>query len=214
MGRKGLRGRNDVIKCRVCDKLCILNNEKFRKIFQYSINQDLSSALDELSYSEYKEIKEEVFYQHLNFNEGRGYGMCPNAICEESENKGMKYELFENRYQRNYHIKKHYKTEEQMKGKTGYTNRIREEVMRQCQRIINQMQEEQSDWIFQMPNIEVNITDYKMEKKSEHMAKLSKQKQEEKQENKKKLDKKRKKKEHEDTLAQLQALMEEAGIED
>ena len=101
-----------------------------------------------------------------------------------------------------------------MKGKTGFTNKIREEVMRQCQRIISKMQEEQSEWILQMPNIELNITDYKMEKKSEHIAKLSKEKEEIKKENKKKLDKKRKKKEHEETLAQLQALMEEAGLVD
>mgnify|MGYP003148615389 FL=1 len=215
MGRVKMKGKEDTVKCRVCDKhFKILNPEKFTKIFKYTINEDLKSAIQELSLEDFDLIQDEPFYQHLDLNQGKGYGMCPGARCKECDRRGRYYKLFETRNQRNYHMRHAHKVDDQLTGRTGFTSKIREEVMRQTQRLISQLQDEQNDWILKMPNIEVSMTDYKLEKKSEHIAKLSQEKQEEKQEHKKEMSKKRKKKEHEDTLAQLQSLLQEAGIED
>ena len=47
--------------------------------------------------------------------------------------------LFTTRHQRNSHNKKHHQVKEQMKGRTGFSLRIREEVLRQTQSHINKM---------------------------------------------------------------------------
>mgnify|MGYP003660376709 CR=1 FL=1 len=205
------KNQEGYIQCPVCERAFKLKDEQFRKMFTMNVNEDLHDSISDFVNEKphnIKLLKAEPFFQHLNT-----HYHCPVSRCDICHSKDpCTLKLFTTRHQRNSHIKKHHQVKEQMKGRTGFSIRIREEVLRQTQRQINKLIELQKDFNLEYPTIEVRITDYQGSPKDSIQKLTLEEKTKKKEEHYGKIKKTNTKKKHNKILKELEEQMEVQGL--
>ena len=200
MGRIKKLNQEGFVQCKVCEKLFKVIDKQFEYGLATNINQSLSEWIEDMTYDEFELLQNEPFYKHLN-----SYEQCPKSRCELCHNKpNCTLKLFETRSQTNAHTKKVHKVKDVVGGRTGYSNRIREEVNRQTIKKLNEIMETQKDFDIIYPIIEVRITGFKGKSKDEIQKETIEEKNIKKEETKQIMKKKRIKKAEEKILKQLE----------
>jgi len=182
-------------------------------MFSY-VNEDLHDSIIDFrnqnrnNHKNLALLKAEPFFKHLNV-----HYHCPISRCDECHNKDpCKLKLFTTRHQRNSHIKLHHQVKEQMKGRTGFSQQIREEVLRQTRQHINKMIELQKDFNLDYPTIEVRITNYQGSPKDSIQKLTLEEKTKKKEEHYGKIKKTKTKKKHNKILDDLEERLEAQGL--
>jgi len=211
MGRVKKKNQEGYIQCPVCERAFKLKDEQFRKMFTLNVNEDLHDSIRDFVNQKPHNIKlleAEPFFQHLN-----SHHHCHISRCDICHNKDpCTLKLFTTRHQRNSHINKHHKVKEQIKGRTGFSLQIREEVLRQTRQHINKMMELQKDFNLDYPTIEVRITGYQGSPKDSIQKLTLEEKTIKKEEHYGKIKKTKTKKKHNKILKNLEEQIEAQGL--
>ena len=212
MGRPTTRKKEGFIQCPICEKGFELKDPQFKFIFSHYKNEDLHDAIKDFIIEKPHNIdiiSKEPFYKHLN-----RFQHCPISRCHLCHDKdSISLKLFTSRHQHYFHKKQKHEVKEQMKGRTGFNDRIRKEVLRQTQRHINKMSEMQVNYNLSYPTtIEVIITGYQGTNKVDIQKQTNEEKKKKKEEQYAKIKHSKTVKKNMKILKETTQLLEEHGI--